>query len=97
MSKKQFLCILEHFYEIVDFCCSLDLRLMRFKRFQIDEVVSEGGLGSQNRKNEVGLKITVMGPSNPRNNFGVDSRRIKEVMTIFLNPYVGSKRNFEWK
>ena len=28
MSKKQFLCILEHFYEIVDFCCSHDLKLM---------------------------------------------------------------------
>ena len=50
MSKKQFLCFLEHFYEIIDFCCSLDLKLMRFKRFQIDEVVSEGGLGSQKSK-----------------------------------------------
>ena len=59
--------------------------------------MSEGAWGPKNRKNEVGLKITAMGPSNPRNNFGVDSRRIKEVMIIFLNPYIGSKRNFEWK
>ena len=90
MSKKQFLCILEHFYEIVDFCCSHDLKLMRFKRFQIDEVVSEGIWGPKNRKNEVGLKITAMGPSNRRNNFGVDSRRIKEAMTIFLKVMVFS-------
>ena len=49
-----------------------------------------GVWGRKNRKNEVGLKITAMGPSNPRNNFGVDSRRINEVMTIFLRVMVFS-------
>ena len=44
--------------------------------------------GSQKSKNEVGLKITAMGPSNPRNNFQVDTRRFKDVIAVFLRVMV---------
>ena len=56
MSKKQVLWISEHFYEIVDFGRSLDLKLMRFKRFQLDEEISEGAWGPKNQKNESNTK-----------------------------------------